>query len=293
MKKKYYISVLLGASLWGTIGIFVKDLYAMGFTALQIVAIRSVCATIILLAYTYYKDKNLLKINIRDIYLFVGTGLFSIVFFSWCYFFTIGETSVAMAVILLYTAPSIVTILSRIFFKELLTPAKFGALILTFIGLILITGVYKGENMSLSIIGLITGMGSALGYALYSIFGKLALRKYHAITLTVYTFVIATIMMLPVLMTIPIGEIGFSNRMMFQIVNLGLFPTAMAYIFYTNGLVHLESSRASITATIEPVVATMIGIFVFKEVMDFAQWIGIIMIFLSIFMVQIETRPQK
>ncbi|MCK5764304.1 MAG: EamA family transporter [Clostridiales bacterium] len=292
MKNKYYLSVIIGATLWGIISIFVKDLYLMGLNTTQIVALRAISATIILISYTYIKDKKLLKIRVKDIYYFIGTGLLSIVFFSWCYFFTMEEESVSIAVILLYTAPAIVTIISRFAFKEMFTTSKFISLILTFIGLLLVTGYLNGPQNNISALGLLTGLGSGLGYALYSIIGKYALRKYHVLTVTTYTFIVASIFLLPVLFTIKYGALTNITYFWFQVMNLGLFPTALAYIFYTTGLVNLESSRASITATIEPLVGTLIGLIVFHEVILFMQWIGILMILSSIFVVQMEKKIQ-
>ena len=288
MKNKYYMSIVVGASLWGIISIFVKDLYLMGLNTMQIVALRATSATIILILYTYIKDKRLLKIQIKDIYYFIGTGLASIVFFNWCYFFTIKEASVSVAVILLYTAPAIVTIISRFAFKEMLTTSKIISLMLTFVGLLLVTGYLNGPQKSISSLALLTGLGSGLGYALYSIIGKYALRKYDVLAVTTYTFIVASILLLPVLFTIDYNTLTNSTRFWFQVINLGLFPTALAYILYTIGLVNLESSRASITATIEPMVGTLVGLIVFHEVILFMQWIGILMILSSIIVVQMD-----
>ncbi|MBN2259572.1 MAG: EamA family transporter [Clostridiales bacterium] len=293
MNSKHYIYIVIGGSLWGIISIFIKEMYAMGLTTSQIVALRSISAMVILALYTVGIDKNLMKIKIRDLHYFIGTGLISIIFFSWCYFFTIEETSVSIAVILLYTAPAIVTVISRFVFKELWTFSKIIALMLTFIGLILVTGYHHGISQNLSVIGFMTGIGSGIGYALYSIFGKLALRKYHYLTLITYTFIVASIFLMPVIFTIDPSIVLIDGHFWFQVFNLGLFPTALAYIFYTNGLVHLESSKASITATIEPIVGTLIGITVFKEILSLEQLIGIIMVISAIFVVQFEPKKES
>jgi drug/metabolite transporter (DMT)-like permease len=290
IKLKYYLSVIVGASLWGIISIFVKGLQDIGLTSIQIVALRAYSAVLILLLYIAIFDREKFKISIKDIYLFIGTGVFSIVFFSWCYFFTIQETSVSIAVILLYTAPAIVTIFSRVFFKEKLTRGKIGSLIMAFLGLVLITGLYRPGQMNLTFIGLIAGLGSGIGYALYSIIGRLILRKYHPMTMILYTFVAATFILFPVFINLPFQMITSNPDAIFRIINLGIFPTALAYIFYTKGLAGLETSRASITATIEPVVGTLVGVLVFKETMAIEQWAGVSLILASVLVVQLEKK---
>jgi drug/metabolite transporter (DMT)-like permease len=132
-----------------------------------------------------FKNRKALKIKASDSKYFIGTGIFSIVLFNWCLFHAIQETSISIASILLYTAPAFVTIFSRIFFKESLTPRKVLALVTTFIGCSFVIGILPNTNGSISLYGFILGLGSGLFYALYSIFGKFALEKYDSLTVTV------------------------------------------------------------------------------------------------------------
>jgi drug/metabolite transporter (DMT)-like permease len=186
-----------GASLWGIIGIFVTYLYEIGFTPTQVVAVRALSATIFLVIYVLFKNRQLLKISISDSKYFVGTGIFSIVLFNWCLFSAIEETSISIASILLYTAPAFVTIFSRLLFKEALTTRKILALFITFIGCSFVIGILPNMDEPISLYGVILGLGSGLFYSLYSIFGKFALKKYDSLTVTVYTFLFATIAVIP------------------------------------------------------------------------------------------------
>ncbi len=290
MKRKYYLSVIVGAALWGTISIFVKGLYELGFTALQIASLRIFSASLILLGYSLLTNRSYLKIDWRDIPWFIGTGVISLVFFSWCYFFTIAESSVSMAVILLYTAPAMVTVMSRIFFKEFFTSKKIISLILASIGLMIVTGIYQPGQMNITVLGLITGLGSGFGYALYSIFGRAILKKYDPLTVTNYTLFAASIVLIPVLLRTPNPQTLLEPSIILSIVGLGLFPTALAFIFYTKGLVHLEASKASITATVEPVVGTMLGVLVFGDMITNFQWLGIGMILSSVVVVNLNNK---
>ena len=291
MEKTAYIFIVMGAALWGTIGFFVQGLYEYGLTPLQVVTVRVTFAAIILLVILLVKNPSLLKIQKQDYKYFIGTGIFSIVFFNWCFFTAIQETSLSVAAVLLYTGPAFVTIISRILFKEWLTNRKLLALFLTLMGCILVIGLFPLDQSKISLFGVVVGLGSGLGYALYSIFGKYALAKYDSQTVTAYTFFFASVALLPVsglwqneslLTAIPFWSYGIS---------LGLFPTVLAYLLYTKGLEKVETSRASITATIEPVVATCIGIFLFGDLLTTWQLIGIISILLAVLFVQ--EKPKK
>ncbi|WP_138429829.1 DMT family transporter [Fodinibius saliphilus] len=285
-----YLYVLLGAALWGIIGIFIDALSAAGFTALQIVTLRVVSAAVMLVLFLAVRDWKLLIIDIKDSFSFIGTGIFSIVFFNWCYFTAIEEVSLSVAVILLYTGPAFVAILSRIFFKEPLTRRKVGALLLTLVGCTLVIKLIPVGDQQFSWYGILVGLGSGFGYALYSIFGKHALKKYRSLTVITYTFVFASVVLLPISgITIEASQLA-STQVWLHILGLGFFPTALAYMLYTVGLSMVESSRASITATIEPVVATLLGVYAFNEILSFYQLVGIVLVLSAVVLIQFKRK---
>jgi drug/metabolite transporter (DMT)-like permease len=283
-----YIYVLLGAALWGIIGIFVDALSELGFTPLQIVTLRVVSAAVMLVIFLAFTNPKLLKIDLGDSLSFIGTGIFSIVFFNWCYFTAIEEVSLSVAVILLYTGPAFVTIISWLVYDEPLTRRKLGALILTLIGCALVIRLIPLSDQRISLYGFLVGLGSGFGYALYSIFGKHALKKYRSLTVITYTFVFASVVMFPLSgFTIDAAQLS-DSFIWWQVLGLGFFPTALAYLLYTTGLSMVESSRASITATLEPVVATVLGVWVFDDMLTFYQFIGIIFVLVAVVLVQLK-----
>jgi drug/metabolite transporter (DMT)-like permease len=285
-KKLAPLLIGIGASFWGIIGMFVTYLYEMGFTPTQVVAIRSIAAAIFLLAYVLVKDFRLLKIKVADSKYFVGTGVFSIVLFNWCMFSAIEETSISISAILLYTAPAFVAILSKIIFKEVLTWQKLLALFVTFAGCILVIGLFPNHHESITFYGLLLGIGSGFFYALYSIFGKFALRKYDSLTVTVYTFIFAAIAITPLSKVWTVLPLFFTIKVWIYIIGLGFFSTMLPYLLYTRGIKNVELSRASIIATVEPVVASIVGFFIFHEQLTIWQYIGIGFVLAAVFLVQ-------
>ncbi|WP_078434394.1 DMT family transporter [Metabacillus halosaccharovorans] len=280
-----YVYILSGAALWGMIGLFVTFLYEAGFSPTQVVAIRAISASIFLLFFVFWKKREAIKIKLSDSKYFVGTGVISIVFFNWCMFEAIKETSISVSSVLLYTAPAFVMIFSRFLFKELFTIRKILALLITFIGCILVIGLFQNTNESVTIYGLLVGLGSGFFYALYSIFGKFALIKYSSVTVTTYTFVFAAIAITPFSGLWHVGTIFTNLEVWLSIIGLGLFSTLLAFLLYTKGLESVESGRASILATVEPVVATLIGFLVFQEKLSVWQYVGIIAVIMAVFIV--------
>ncbi|RST58292.1 EamA family transporter [Siminovitchia terrae] len=287
------LAVMLGALLWGTLAIFVKKLTYYGFTEMEIVTIRVTGAFICFIPIAIAANsKGQMQVQLRHIWYFIGTGLFSIAFFNWAYFTAMNMMSISIAVMLLYTGPAFVVVLSNLFLKERLTGKKLAAVLMTVTGCAVIA--LSGDNSSgnWTLLGFVIGLCSGLGYALYSIFSKLALRKYNSMTITLYTFLIASICLLPFF---PFWKktFGLPLEGWLYIVGLGLIPTVIAYLLYTTGLSKVETSTASILATVEPVAAVIIGILLFHEQLYGGQLAGASMIVSSILIISYERKTKK
>ena len=286
----FTLCTIFAGVLWGTISVFLKNLSSSGLSLIQITACRAVFSSFFLFVYFLVKDKNLLKIKLKDIWMFVGTGVVSLTFFSLCYFSTILESGASIAVILLYTSPIFILLLSAILFKEKITKIKLFALILTFVGCIFVTGI-GGEN-HLSAKGLFIGLCAGFGYALYSIFSRFALKKYKPLTVTFYTFVFSSISLLPFCNIVEICS-SFSEKSLLFLIGIALICTVLPYIFYTFGLSGLETGKAAILVTVEPLVGSLIGIFVWKENLDMLKLIGIIMIFIAVILINLNCKSRE
>jgi drug/metabolite transporter (DMT)-like permease len=110
--------ILTAGSMWGSMGLFVRVLGKTGCSNAEIVFLRAIVTAVCLLAYLAVYDRSLFRIRLKDLWCFLGTGLLSIVFFNICYFTTITLTSLAVAAVLLYTAPAIVIVLSAFLFRK-------------------------------------------------------------------------------------------------------------------------------------------------------------------------------
>lgn len=289
--KKAYLYILIGAALWGTIGWYVKHLYALGFTPMEVVSLRVSSTAVILGIYLLFTNPEQLKLKkVTDIKFFIGTGIFSIIFFNYTMFTTIELSTIPVATALLYTAPAFVTILSYFLFHEPFTPTKIIALFITFIGTCLVVGIIPFSLQTLEFSSILFGLGSGIGYSLYSIFSKFALEKYNSLQITMFTFLIASIAILPFFPYAEKGYLLMDWNVLFYAFGLGFLPTAFAYIIYTYGLHHTEASKASILTTVEPVVATLIGIFIFHESFSGVQMIGMAFIIGAVILIQVNMK---
>lgn len=275
--------ILLAAFLWGLTGIFVRNLNAAGLDNMQLLFFRSVITCLTLFVYLFITDKSKLKIALKDIWYFIGTGVLSFTLFGICYFYTIQNASMSLAAMLLYTSPFFVMIMAAIFFREKITAAKILALLTAAIGCVMICGTDKNTNISPFII--FTGLSSGFCYALYSIFGRVALKKYSSATVTVYTFFFAAIASMFLTDFTVIKEVASVKPGAILLAVIFAYISAFfPYIFYTQGLKNTESGKAAVMATFEAVVASVAGILVFGETLTIVATIGIALVLFSVFL---------
>ena len=230
--------IILAGCFWGSMGIFVRKLTAVGFSSVQIVAIRVTLAALFFCLLLLAKDRSGFRIALRDLPLFLGLGFGSILFFTVCYFTAISMMPLSTAAILLYTSPIWIMLMSVLFFREKLNGRKLAALALAFAGCVLVSGI-SGEGVTPA--GLLIGLGSGIGYGLYSILGTLA-------------------------------------WLLFFCCLTALVTAVVPFLAYTLGLRTVEASRAGIIATVEPMVATLVGILVFSEPLTLLSGAGILLI---------------
>lgn len=290
MNKKYVYegSVILAGCLWGIISLFVRQLTAVGITNLQTITIKACFSAVIMFLFLFFTDRNLLKIKIKDIWMFIGSGILSLTCFSICYFSAIIECGASVAVVLLYTSPIFVLLLSALLFKEKITKIKIIALVLTFLGSVLVAGIFS-SSASISLKGLFTGLGAGLGYGLYSIFCRFALRKYKTLTVVFYSFLFSGLSLIP-FSNISTVFVNLSMQSAFSLFCITLFCTVIAYFAYTYGLSHIDTGKAAILATVEPMVGTLLGIFAYHESHNILKVIGILLIFSAVILLN---KPSK
>lgn len=273
------VLVILAACFWGSMGIFVRKLDTYGFNSIQIVSIRVTLAALIFCGILFVKDRTGFRISVRDIPLFIGLGFGSILFFTVCYFSAIKIMPLSAAAILLYTSPIWIMLMSALFFHEKMNSRKILALILAFGGCVMVSGI-SGEGIPLN--GLLLGLGSGIGYGLYSILGTIALRRYSPYTVTAYTFLLAAVgswlICGPKDMVSKFAAADDLTGLMLLCLLTALVTAVVPFLAYTLGLQTLEASKAGILATLEPLVATIIGIVYFSEPLTILSGIGILLI---------------
>lgn len=290
---KSIFMILTAGILWGVLGTFVRILNAGGLASMDVVFIRATCTVLILLPILVLRGRGEWRIRMGDLWIFLGTGIGSIVLFNYCYFRAVTITSLSVAAVLLYTAPAFVIVLSAVLFRERITVYKLAALVLTLAGLVFVTGLIGSEG-ALSTAGILYGLGSGLGYALYSIFGRFAVQRgYQPLTITFYTFLVAAISSAALTEPLRVGATFAGDPVLLMpAVLLGGLCTVCPFLLYTAGLRGVENGTASIMASIEPVTSTVVGAVLYGEMLSLGNALGVVMVLLGVVISNLRPRAE-
>lgn len=291
MKNKYVIFVIGAGTLWGFMGFFRRTLDAMGVSAIGCIAVRCLFATVFFALTILLCDRKAFRVKLRDAWIFIGSGVISLLIFGVCYFRAMDYMSLSAAAILLYTAPCFVILISAPLFREKLTVQKLTAMALAFAGCCLVSGIGSGGAV-ITPKGLILGLCSGLCYALYSIFSRFALnRGYSALTINFYSCLLAGIGATVIGGTEYLGIITASVPNLLFAVATGLVTCFLPYL-YTRGLEGLENGKASIMASIEPVVATVVGVIIYHETPTLMSAAGVILVLSAIVLLNVKIKAK-
>ena len=283
------LAVGAAASIWGTLGYFAKILYAEGVSFEALVAVRaSVGWAAMLLFMLLARGVGNLRVAWRDFLFLVPLGLIGIGVFYLLYFFTVRESTVGTAAILLYSSPAFVSLLAWVFLRETLGVLRVLALALTFGGIFLVVGGYDPEALEVGPLVLATGLLSGLTYGLYSIFGKPVARHLDPAVILSYALgfgaVLLVLFALPTLDTLVDLTLGsYALLLMLAVVH-----TSLAFGLYTVGLKRLDAGQAAIVATVEPVVAGAIGVALLGETLTAPKILGALLVLAGAALAQVR-----
>lgn len=285
-----YALVLLAATLWGAMGVFYKVLierYQM--TPLAVATLRSLLGGVILCAFLVILRRRLLRVQARDLPLLIAYGVIGVAGFFVAYAYAVALTGVAVAAVLLYTAPAWVGLIAWRWLGESMHARVVVALLMTLAGSVLVAGLYDLDSLQVNGLGILAGLGAGLGYALWSVFNKLAVQRYSAWTVQTYGLLIGAATLLLVLPTAQRATPDDLRAAWPWLLAMALGPTLGGALAYSLGVRSIPVSIASIVATLEPVIAMVFAFFLFDERLSLPQLLGSALIIGAVVML----RPQE
>ena len=284
MKKRAIIYIILAGILWGTSAIFSFYLKNLGFSPLQMTAMRGTVSAVIMSTYVFITNKSLFKVSLNVFFWFAcgGVTMFLSAFF---YYESINFASVSIAVMLMYTAPVLVTAFSVMFLGEKLTWLKVISIFCMLLGCAFITGLFGGVKFNLW--GFVAGLLSGVSYSTYNIIAKIQMnKKCNPLSASVYCYLFMALIALCVANVPEIFSIASKNPTEAYpfMIGIGIFTVTLPYFLYTLALKYIPVGTAAALGIIEPLMATIFGVCLGTDHLYISSYCGIVLILISVFL---------
>lgn len=297
MKQLLYLMPIVSGAMWGSAGIFVRKLTEQGMNSYTVVSVRVILAVLILAVWLGIYDRNLLKIKLKDLWIFVAGGVVGMFGLNICYNFAISELSLSLAAVLLSLSPVFVLFMAAILFKEKITSKKVICMTIAIAGCVLASGVLESAStMRWSVKGIIVGIIGAFFYGLYGIISKTAMeRGYHAFTTTFYCLFMVMLVVIPLTNWKLVTNVVVANpiKMSVFLVIHSLCTSVLPYILYTFSIRYIDAGMASILASGEPVAAMIFGVIFFSEIPTVLSVVGIVLVIVALALLSMPDKKRR
>lgn len=300
-----YLLALLAASCWATGGLTAKWLFSAPSAAtadwplpplgieIEPTALsggRALSAFLLLVIYLALRRPTALKVAPRDLPFLAAFGIVGLAGVHFTYFQTISLTNVATAILLEYLAPVVVLIVSVLFLGHRFTWALPAGVTLSIGGCALVVGAIGGEGLAVSPAGIAWGLGSALFFAFYSLQGSIAADRFSPFTTLVYGLGFAAVFWLLVLGPSDVLSVFADPRSAAAVLFMAVFSTVIPFGAFLTALRHIPPTNATITSTVEPVLAGIGAYLLFGESLSALQLFGGALVVAAIIVVQLPER---
>lgn len=264
---KGYSQVIAASILYGLIGIFIKLITDMPIGSIIFFRLLFALAAITLYLFVSGRFFELKLKEKKNCLLMLGLFEAAAVLAN---FYSIRYTTVSMAVLLLYTTPIYVTLLSPLVLKENITQRSIIALVLSVTGVVLVVQPQTLQN-GINIIGVALGLASGLLFALMILTSRKIKDIYTGTAQATWSMIVSLIVFSPFAFAVSMDVL--KNHMQLLIL-FGLIPTAIGGILYFSGLRLIKAQSASIISLLEPVSAVLFAFIILSDPVAFTTVLG-------------------
>lgn len=286
MHKIGYLYVSLAAVLWAAAGTGAKFLFNHGMSPYQLIQLRVTLAFCGLLLWLLWRNRQLLKIAAKDFIYFILLGILGIGAAQFFYLFAISKIKVAAAILLHYTGPVFVALYAAVFRHQKLSRKSVLALLGTLAGCFLVVGAYNLDLLSLNRSGIAGGLLAAIAFATYTLLSEYGMQKYSPWTVLLYGLLFATLSWNVLHPPLEAFLRFYDPIEWICILFIAVCGTILPFGLYFEGVSHIRSTHASITATLEPITAGVISALLLGEMLSSLQVLGGLLVIASIILLQ-------
>ena len=282
-----YAMILTAAALFGFNGNLSRLLFDEGVTPVTLVECRMLIGGICLLLVMVAGWGGGLKLPRRTWGWMIAFGL-SLAMVTYTYFVSISRLPIAIALVIQFSAPAWMALGEAAWRRRLPSPYVIAAILLTFGGIMLLTGLWRQSFSGLDRLGLLFASLSVLAYMAYLLLGRRVGRDVPSITSTAYGALIAGVFWLCVQppWVIPIST--WMPHRLLLIFLVGIVGMAIPFSLTLGSLRRLDATRVGIAGMLELVSAGLIAYAWLGQSLDLVQITGGVLVMAGIISLQLE-----
>lgn len=292
MKEVRGLLMIIGAAvLWGVSATFAKAMLNQNLDPVLVVQCRVTFSLMFLLGYFLLFRPEVLRVPLKELWKFALLGCIGVAGTNFTYYFTIRESTVATAILIQYTAPLLVMLYAVWSKEERVTAGKVAAAVISLAGCFLAVGAYDRTVLTITPLGILTGLASVIGFAFLTLFTRSVLKNHNVWTMTVYAIGFASLFWILINPPWVVMRQQVSAEGWGALVLLAVFSLLIPHSLFFGALRWIVPSRAIITSTLEPVVAILSAALYLGELLQPLQIVGAILVLVAI--VLLHVRPEE
>jgi drug/metabolite transporter (DMT)-like permease len=285
---KVFVVLTLSMVFWAFSFVWIKIAYEV-FLPLTTVLLRLVLSSAILFAVFGWMRK-LQPIAKGDHKWFLLLAFFEPFMYFMGESFGLQVVSSTLGAVIVSTIPLLTPITAWLFLRERLSVFNVVGILVSFVG---VSVMVVGKNMTLQapaygIALMFMAVSAALGYAIVL---KRLTARYNPFTLITYQNFIGIFMFLPFFLAFEWQSfltVEVTLRAVGAILQLTVFASSLAFIFFTYGVTHIGVSRANVFTNTIPVFTAIFAWWLLDEPLTANKWAGISIVILGLFVAQFK-----
>ena len=283
LQRKGMLLAIIGAVMWGIMGVFVRGLSSEGLSSYDISFVRCLLAGSVFFIIKLIKNPKILKIDLKGLIICLIYGVLAYASSFIFYSIAVERIPVAIATVLMFMSPIWVALLGVVIFREKLKIQTIVTIGFCILGAILVSNLTGTSGKNIDIIGIIAGLANGFGVALQIMIPRYFSDKYERDTMLVYGF-LGSAISLSFLTNFSLMSTKIYSgdlKLIFNLFGVGILCTMVANVCFVKSTEYIDTTTSSILSALEVVVGAIVGIIIFNESMSYLQVLGAIIVVLA------------
>lgn len=285
-----YLKLSLVSAIWG--GTFVAGRYISNeIPALLSASLRFVIASLSLSFFLIFFNRGFKKVNFQQILTLIGLGFCGIYIYNICFFYGLNYINASRASLIVASNPAIMAIFSFVVYREKISLPKIIGISFCLAGAMIVIISKMPHTLAGNLnswMGDTLIFGCVLSWVSYSIFSKKIVKEIGALHTVTYSIYVGTILLIITAymngQTVDLDIKTLSSSAILSLFYLGAIGSALAYIWYYDGIQQIGSTRAGVFIALNPLTAVVFGVVLLQESFSVQILMGGILVIIGIFL---------